>query len=97
MSEQGRLKQALERFVQATLPQVDYYAQYPGTIVAQSGQLFDFQPDSPDLPGLQGLAFYSGTPGVTITVDTSQNPRAVLFFQDHDPAQPALSFFGAIQ
>jgi hypothetical protein len=93
VAEEGRLKQALERFVQATLPQIDYFAQYPGTIISQNGQLFDFLPDSPAVPGLQNLAFYSGTPGVTLTVDTTQNPRAVLFFQNHDPAQPALSVF----
>lgn len=93
MAEEGRLKQAIERFVLSTMSGVDYLAQYPGNIVSQSGQLFDFQPDSPSVPGLKNLAFYSGTPGITLTVNPAQQPRAVLFFQGGDPSQPALSFF----
>lgn len=94
MSEEGRLKTGLEKFIDQAIPGVDYLAQYPGTIVAQNGQLFDFQPDSSKLNGIQGLAFYSGTPGIQITVDTSAQPRAVLFFQGGSPSAPALSFFG---
>lgn len=94
MAEESRLKMALEKFVQQTIPGVDYLAQYPGTIVAQSGQTFDFQPDSPKVPGVSGLKFYSGFPGVTLTVDPSKSPRAVLFFENGDPGAPALAFFG---
>jgi hypothetical protein len=94
MAEEGRLKLALERFVEATIPGIDYLAQYPGTITSQSGQLFDFTPDSPKVPGLQGLKFYSGSPGITFTVDTSANPRAVLFFEGGVPSGAALNCWG---
>ena len=95
MSEEGRFKTAIERIIEQTIPQVDYFAQYPGVIVSQSGQTFDFQPDSPNLPGLTGLKFYSGTPGIEITVDKTKTPRAVLFFENGSPAAPALSVFSA--
>ena len=94
MSEEGRLKLSLERFIEHALPGIDYLAQYPGTIQAQNGQLFDFLPDSAKVPGIQGLAFYAGTPGIQITVDLSMSPRAVLFFAGGDPSGAALSSFG---
>ena len=93
MAEEGRLKMALEKFVEQTIPGIDYLAQYPGAIVSQNGQTFDFQPDSKDVPGIAGLSFYSGTPGVSITVDPTQRPRATLFFENGNPKSPALAFF----
>jgi hypothetical protein len=94
MPERGRLWVAFERLAHTALPSIDYCAQYPGTIVSQNGQLFDFQPDSTKLPGIQGIGFYSGSPGITFNVNTSQNPRAVLFFENANPAAPALSCWG---
>jgi hypothetical protein len=91
--EASRLKSAFELVVEQTLPGVDFYAQYPGTIIAQNGQLFDFQPDNPVWPGIQGLKFYSG-PGVTLTLDISMKPRAVLFFENYQPSSPALGLLG---
>ena len=93
MAEQGRLKMALEKFIQQTLPGVDYLAQYEGTIVSQKDQTFDFQPDSDKVPGISGLSFYTG-PGVTLTLDTDQKPRAVLFFAGGSPQSPRLGFAG---
>jgi hypothetical protein len=93
-SEEGRLKMSLERFVQQTIPGIDYFAEYPGTIISQSGQTFDFLPDSTKVPGIQGLSFYSGSPGITFTVDTSQSPRAVLFFGGGVPSGAAISCWG---
>ncbi len=93
MGEQGRLLEAEERIIVQTVPDIDYKAFYPGTIVSQNGQLFDFQPDSDKVPGQQGLKFYSGSPGIEITVDTNASPRAVLFFQNGDPRGAALAFF----
>lgn len=93
MAEQGRLKLSLALFVKQVFPGIDYRAQYPGRLVAQNGQLFDFQPDSPKVPGIQGLPFYSGTPGVEITVDFNQSPRAVLYFRNGVPAGAALALF----
>jgi hypothetical protein len=94
MGEQGRLKDAEEKFILQTLPGIDFNAEYPGTIVAQNGQQFDFQPDDPDLPGIQGLDFYTGSPGISITVDPTASPRAVLFFEGGNPGAPKLSCFG---
>jgi hypothetical protein len=95
MSESGRLKIALERFIQATIPGVDYLAHYPGTVVAQNGQAFDFEPDSATVPGVQGVPCFAGCPGLTFMVDPSQSPRAVLFFPDGTPASAALGFWGS--
>lgn len=93
MAESGRLKDAEEKFILQTLPGLDFYGSYPGTIVAQNGQTFDFQPDTDLLPGVKGLTFDLG-PGVEVTVDTSQNPRAQLYFQGGNPSLPALALAG---
>jgi hypothetical protein len=95
MANQGRLKQTLDNFVAQSIPGVDYLASYPGTIISQSGQAFDFNPDSSIMPGLQGLSFYGGHPGITITIDPAQNPRAVLFFAGGDPRLPSLCLGGS--
>ena len=89
----GRLQDAENAIILQALPGVDFLALYPGVIISQSGQLFDFQPDSPKLPGFKNLKFYSGSPGVEITVDPTQSPRAVLFFEGGSPAGAALAFF----
>lgn len=94
MSEDGRLKDAIEKFVVQTLPGINFYAQYPGAIISQTGQTFDFQPDDPSMPGVKGLSFYAGSPGIAITVDTTQSPRAVMFFAGFQPSAPALGLFG---
>lgn len=92
--ERGRLWIALKQLTEAALPQVDYAAHYPGAIVKQNGQLFDFQPDSDKLPGIQGIGIYVGIPGVTFVVNTSENPRAVLFFENVSPAGAKLGLAG---
>jgi hypothetical protein len=94
MAEEGRLKIAFDRLVSARLPLVDYAAAYPGTIVAQNGQTFDFDPDSDKLPGIQGIGIYCGAPGISFTIDPSQSPRAVLFFAGSSPAGAALGMWG---
>lgn len=90
MAEAGRLKDAEEKFIEQTLPGIDYLAHYPGTIVSQSGQTFDFQPDSDRVPGLQGLTLNTG-PGVEVTIDPLASPRATLFFANGDPGLPQLA------
>jgi hypothetical protein len=90
MAESGRLKDAEEKFIEQTLPGIDYLAHYPGTIVSQSGQTFDFQPDSDRVPGLQGLTLNTG-PGVSVTIDPLESPRATLFFANGDPGDPQLA------
>ena len=95
MPSEGRLKESLTRFVQSVFPNFDFLAFYPGTINAagSSSNTFDFTPDNPAVPGLQNIPMFTGSPGYTVTVDTSQNPRCFLFFAEGDPTQPGLALW----
>lgn len=86
-----RTSQGAAAFVLAQLPRRLYQAQWPGVVVAQGGpDSFDFQPDDPRLPGVSGVPMRLPVPGVTITVDPSQRPRAMLAFAQGDPSKPEL-------
>lgn len=90
-----RLKIALENFVTSVLPNFDYYALNPGTIIAPGSgdNLFDFQPDNASLPGLQDVEVKTGMPGVTITINPVLTPRCYLGFEGGNPAAPYLALW----
>ena len=80
-------------FVRGLFPRIDYLARYPGTIVSQSGNLFDFQPDSPNLPGMSGLPVRFGMPGVTVQLNLANKPRCLLGFDGGNPSAPYLELW----
>ena len=95
MSAQGRLQESLAKFIESVFPNFDFMAMYSGVINAAgpNPNTFDFTPDSKLLAGLQSVQMFTGVPGVTITVDTSQSPRCFLGFAGGDPTQPYLALW----
>ena len=86
-----RTSQGAAAFVAALDPRRLYRVQYPGVVVAQGGpDSFDFRPDDLRIPGVSGVPVRLPTPGVTITVDPAQRPRALLAFAGGDPSKPEL-------
>lgn len=86
-----RTSQGAAAFVLAQSPRRLYQSEWPGVVVAQGGpDSFDFQPDDPRLPGVSGVPMRLPVPGVTVTVDPSQRPRALLAFAQGDPSKPEL-------
>lgn len=86
-----RAKAGNAAFVRALFPRRLYLVQYGGVVVAQSGDnSFDFQPDDERIPGVSGVPLKLPAPGVTVTVDVSQRPRALLGWANGDPAKPEL-------
>lgn len=91
-----RTKAGLQAFISAMTPDEPFGHLYPGTIINQRGSnSFDFQPDSPLVPGMAGIPIQNPTPGITFTVDTTKNPRALLGFQDKDPQRPVILLWEA--
>jgi hypothetical protein len=89
-----RLKSGLASFVRGVFPRMDYLARYPGRVVQQGGaNSFDFQPDSPGVPGLSGVPLRLPFPGCTLQVDATQSPRCLLGFANGDPSQPFLELW----
>lgn len=91
-----RLKAGLANFVLGVFPRYDYLARYPGRVVAQRGaNSFDFQPDSPSVPGVSGVPVRFGLPGVTVQLNLGSSPRCLLGFVGADPSQPFLDIWEA--
>ncbi len=91
-----RIKEPLQAFVRASLPAVDYLAQYPGQVVNQRGSnSFDFVPDDPRIPGVTGVPIKLPFPGFSLTLDVSQQPRALLAFANGSPMLPELHLWEA--
>lgn len=88
---QDRTKAGAAGFISAQFPRRLYLAEYSGRVIAQAGpNSFDFQPDDSRIPGVSGVPLKLPAPGITITVDPGQQPRALLGFADGDPAQPEI-------
>lgn len=87
-----RIKRNLRAFMRALTP-IDYYAQWSGIVVSQSGDYVDFQPDDPRLAGHQNVPLYWGEPGVDFTVTTPA--RAKLGFLNGDPSKPHIAGWAA--
>jgi hypothetical protein len=91
MSNLDRIKEPLAAFVKGSIPQVDYFGQYPGRVMNQRGSnSFDFQPDDSRLPGMTGIPIKLPFPGFGLTLDLSASPRAVVAFANGDPSAPEL-------
>jgi hypothetical protein len=89
-----RVKAGLAAFVRGVHPRLDYLARYPGTVVAQAGpNSFDFQPDSPLVPGVSGVPVRFGLPGVVVQLVLEGKPRALLGFAGGDPSAPFLDLW----
>lgn len=87
-----RLKRALQGFIRATIPQVDYLAFYPAKVVSQAGDFsLDLIPDDTRLPSLQRVPLRLGLPGVTAKV--APGSYVLLFFERGDPAAPAAALW----
>jgi hypothetical protein len=86
-----RTKAGAAAFISAQFPRRLYLAEYSGRVVAQGGpNSFDFQPDDTRIPGVSGIPLRLPAPGITITVNPAEQPRALLAFADGDPAKPEL-------
>ena len=68
------------------LKRVDYLALYPGTIVkTNSDGTCDFQPNSPNVPGLGRVPLRAGLPGTTVK---TTGGYGYLGFENGDPDSP---------
>lgn len=90
-----RLKISLKNFVTSVMPNFDYYTLSAGTIIApgSDSNLFDFQPDNPNLPGLQDVLLNAGQ-GITVTIDPLVSPRCYLGFGGGSQQAPYLALGG---
>lgn len=80
----GRQRDAFAALVRATPATIDHRAEYPGTVVAQSGGTVDVQPDDPRLDGMQGVPLWSQAGD---SVDQVIGGRVKVGWHGGDPSQ----------
>lgn len=86
------------KLVRAALPRIDYYATYFGKVVKwHSGdQTIDITPTDPRLPGMAGIPFRHGLPGVTadVAIGVTEGATVAITWLNGDPSQPVAFLWG---
>lgn len=86
-----RTKEGQAAFAKAQFPRDLYSRLWGGVVVSQlAANSFDFQPDDPRIPGLSGIPIRLPFPGFSLTLDAMQTPRALLGWENGNPALPQL-------
>lgn len=85
----------IRAYVRQCVPEVDYLAAYPCTVITQSADQLtvDVRPDSSALPEMQAVPIRYGMPGMTALVSTGQ--RALLMFEGASPTAPVVVLWAA--
>ncbi len=93
MTALDAIKAGLEAFIANRTARIDYCALYPCTVVSQSGQLLELQPDSDKVPPISNVPLRLGMPGVEVTV--APGSRVLLGFEAADPRRPVATVWEA--
>jgi hypothetical protein len=93
MNALDAIKAGLEAFIANRTARLDYCALYPCTVVSQSGQLLELQPDSDKVPPISNVPLRLGLPGVEVTV--APGSRVLLGFEAADPRRPVATVWEA--
>jgi hypothetical protein len=83
-----------QALMRAAFPRIDYYATYFGKVVAWdfAHQTVDVTPSDPRLPGMSGVPFRHGLPGVM--ADVASGASVAITWLDGDPSRPIASSWG---
>ncbi|HUB09467.1 MAG TPA: hypothetical protein VMB50_20855 [Myxococcales bacterium] len=88
-----RLKRSFAAIIRAVFPAIDYWGEFPATVVSQNADgSLELQPDDRvRWPSLSKVPLKHTAPGVTITV--AQGTRVRFGFDGGDPGSPRAALF----
>jgi len=86
-----RIRGTIRKLVESSLPAEALRAVYSGRLVAQSGSMVDFVPDSPNVPGMQRIPLLLGIPGLSI--QAAPGARLHMGFFGADGSKPFATSF----
>jgi hypothetical protein len=94
---QDRIKEPMAAFVRGVLPQIDFLALYPGTVVNQRGpNAFDFVADDARIGTFSGIPMLLPFPGFSLTLNDGEQPRCLVGFDGGLANAPRLQLWEAI-
>jgi len=88
-----RLKRAIRGMVRGAQQPIDYFSNYIGTVVAQSGGRIDVQPDDPRIPPMAAVPLFAGIPKWSLSIPAGG--RVLVGWSGGDPKSPYAVGFDA--